>query len=273
MAAAAATAAVVGATVNRETQGNQDGEAGESAPSTEIPGIPFSRFRARAAKPTASSKIVSGSPSLSSAPGPEACALEGCDVSILLDSTPGNPSEKESVANNPSLRGFEVIDRAKAELEAKCPLTISCSDILAFAARDSAFAAGGIDYTVPASRRDGPVSLESEVLQNLPPPFFDAEQLKQNFARKNLTAEEMVTLSGAHSIGVSHCSFSKCLYAFNATHLQDPSIDPALALVLKRRCPRPPSSGGTPDPAVPLDVVTTNRVNSHTRTRQVARRQ
>ncbi|MQL94809.1 hypothetical protein Taro_027472, partial [Colocasia esculenta] len=99
-------------------------------------------------------------------------------------------------------------------------------------------------------------------LQNLPPPFFDAEQLKQNFARKNLTAEEMVTLSGAHSIGVSHCSFSKRLYAFNATHPQDPSIDPALALVLKRRCLRPPSSGGAPDPAVPLDVVTPNRLDN-----------
>ncbi|MQL68357.1 hypothetical protein Taro_000647 [Colocasia esculenta] len=37
------------------------------APSTEIPGIPLSRSRARAAKPTASSKIVSGSPSLSCA--------------------------------------------------------------------------------------------------------------------------------------------------------------------------------------------------------------
>lgn len=192
--------------------------------------------------------------------------LQGCDASILLDSTPGNPSEKESVANNPSLRGFEVIDQAKAKIEARCPQTVSCSDILAFAARDGAFAVGGgIDYAVPAGRRDGRVSLESEVLQNLPPPFFDAEQLKQNFARKNLSVEEMVTLSGAHSIGVSHCSsFSNRLYSFNSTHQQDPAMDRTLAAALKRRCPPPSTSSGAGgrDPFVPLDVVTPNRLDN-----------
>ncbi|MQM18514.1 hypothetical protein Taro_051508 [Colocasia esculenta] len=192
------------------------------------------------------------------------CFVRGCDASILLDSTPENPSEKESKANL-GLRGFMVIDRAKAELEAKCPHTVSCSDILAFAARDGAFAVGrGIDYYVPAGRRDGCASLQSEPLQNLPSPFFDAEQLTQIFARKNLTAEEMVALSGAHSIGVSHCSsFSKRLYNFSATHPQDPSMDPALALVLKRMCPRTPSSGGgIPDPVVPMDLVTPNRLDN-----------
>jgi peroxidase len=73
------------------------------------------------------------------------------------------------------LRGYEVIDEAKAELEAQCPQTVSCADIIAFVAGDSA-------YKVPSGRRDGRVSLIDEPTQNLPPPFFDAKQLEDNFA-------------------------------------------------------------------------------------------
>ncbi|XVF31516.1 hypothetical protein REPUB_Repub16aG0152700 [Reevesia pubescens] len=188
------------------------------------------------------------------------CFVRGCDASVLLDSTPGRPSEKKHPANNPSLRGFEVIDQAKAEIEAKCPQTVSCADIIAFAARDSAYKLGGINYVVPSGRRDGRVSLRDEGFGNLPPPFFNAKQLEENFARKGLNLDEMVTLSGAHSIGVSHCSsFSDRLYSFNKTHLQDPSLDPEFARQMRKRCPRPGSSS---DPTVPLDVLTPHRLDN-----------
>ena len=187
--------------------------------------------------------------------------FQGCDASVLLDSTPGNPAEKENIANNPSLRGFEVIDEAKAELEAQCPKTVSCADIIAFAARDSAYKVGGKNYKVLSGRRDGRVSREDEPTQNLPPPIFDVKQLEENFARKGLSLDEMVTLSGAHSIGVSHCSsFSKRLYTFNATHPQDPSMDPKFARALKTKCPK--NAGNDYPITVPLDVLTPHRLDN-----------
>ncbi|KAJ4721721.1 Peroxidase [Melia azedarach] len=182
------------------------------------------------------------------------CFVRGCDASVLLDSKPGNPSEKENVANNGTLRGFEVIDEAKAEVEAECPHTVSCADILAFAARDSANISGGITYAVPAGRRDGRISLKDEPSEYLPSPFLNATQLKENFAVKGLTLDEMVTLSGAHSIGVAHCArILNRLYFFNSTHPQDPSLDSEYAKELKKKCPQGISGLG---PAVALDPVT-----------------
>ncbi|KAK8282785.1 hypothetical protein V6Z12_D08G050000 [Gossypium hirsutum] len=175
------------------------------------------------------------------------CFVRGCDASVLLRSVPGNPpAEMDHPANNPSLRGFEVIDEAKAQIEAQCPGTVDY-------------------YAIPAGRRDGRVSIIDEVTQNLPPPSFNAQQIAQLFARKGMSVDEMVTLSGAHSIGVSHCSsISNRLYSFNATHAQDPSLDPNYAAFLKTKCPPPTSAAGAGgDPTtVPLDSVTPNRLDN-----------
>ncbi|KAL6193768.1 hypothetical protein ACLB2K_034852 [Fragaria x ananassa] len=182
------------------------------------------------------------------------CFVMGCDASILLDSKPGKPAaEKESMGNK-GVQGFEVIDEAKANIEAQCPNTVSCADIITFAARDSVFITGGTYYSAPGGRRDGTVSLVSEVTKNLPDAFLNATQLKTNFARKGLSLKDMVTLSGAHSIGDSHCSsFSKRLYSFNKTHAQDPELDAAYGEYLKSKCPN--VKNGV-DPVVAFDPLT-----------------
>ncbi|KAI4307016.1 hypothetical protein L6164_030251 [Bauhinia variegata] len=194
------------------------------------------------------------------------CFIRGCDASVLIDSTPQNTAEKDSPANSPSLIGYEVIDNAKARLEAVCEGIVSCADIVAFAARDSFEMTGGLGYDVPAGRRDGRISLASETIK-LPSPAFNVDQLTKIFAAKGLTQEEMVTLTGAHTIGHSHCSsFSNRLYNFSGTSRQDPSLDRSYAIRLKRQCPQGstnqslvvpmnPSSPGRADVGFYVDVL------------------
>ncbi|CAI0545345.1 unnamed protein product [Linum tenue] len=174
------------------------------------------------------------------------CFVRGCDGSVLPK------AERDHPANNPGLRGFNVISKAKRRIERICPNTVSCADILAFAARDSSQILGRINYPVPAGRRDGLVSSFNEVTPNLPSPRLTADQLIQNFASKGLSADEMVTLSGAHSIGRSRCSsFSDRLY-------NDPSLDRNYAATLKATCP---ANGGS-DPTVAMDPATPNRLDN-----------
>lgn len=65
------------------------------------------------------------------------CFVEGCDGSILIDS--GAETDERRAFGHQGVRGFDIIERAKAELEAICPRIVSCSDIVAIAARDAVF--------------------------------------------------------------------------------------------------------------------------------------
>ncbi|XP_050224615.1 peroxidase 19 isoform X1 [Mercurialis annua] len=185
------------------------------------------------------------------------CFVEGCDASILISKKPGTKELAEKDAeDNKDLRaeGFEGIKKAKALVESKCPGVVSCSDILAIAARDYTHLAGGPYYQVKKGRWDGKISMASRVPFNLPRANSTVDQLLKLFKSKGLTLEDLVVLSGAHTIGFAHCSqFLTRLYNFHGTKKPDPDIDPRLLKALKMSCP---PFGGNLDIVAPFDVTT-----------------
>ncbi|KAA8527506.1 hypothetical protein F0562_034779 [Nyssa sinensis] len=163
--------------------------------------------------------------------------FQGCDASVLLDSTANNTAEKAAIPNL-SLAGFDVIDEIKTQLEKTCPGVVSCADIVALAAKDSvSFQFKKSMWEVLTGRRDGTISRASEALANIPSPFFDFTTLKQAFANKTLTVQDLVVLSGAHTIGVGHCNFfSNRLYNFTGKGDADPTLNSTYAAILKMKC-------------------------------------
>nr|XP_023925182.1 peroxidase 1-like [Quercus suber] len=168
------------------------------------------------------------------------CFVRGCDASVLLDSTPNNTAEKDAPPDL-TLGGFNIIDDIKSEVEKTCPRIVSCADIVALAARDSVpFQYKRLLWEVPLGRRDGTISLASEVIANIPAPTFNFSQLKQNFASKSLRQPLtfLTILQGGHTIDVGHCNlFSQRLYNFTAgKHDANPSLNSTYAAFLKTQC-------------------------------------
>ncbi|KAF8704232.1 hypothetical protein HU200_031730 [Digitaria exilis] len=130
------------------------------------------------------------------------CFVEGCDASVLIQ---GNGTERTDPANL-SLGGFNVIDAAKRLLEVVCPATVSCSDIIVLAARDAVVFTGGPAVPVTLGRRDGLVSLASNVRRNIIDTGFSVDAMAASFTAKGLTLDDLVTLSGGHTIGSAHCN-------------------------------------------------------------------
>ncbi|TYI39148.1 hypothetical protein ES332_A02G077000v1 [Gossypium tomentosum] len=163
------------------------------------------------------------------------CFVQGCDGSVLLDGSASGPGEQQAPPNL-SLRAkaFEIINDLRNRIEKACGRVVSCSDIVALAARDSVYLSGGPDYGIPLGRRDGlTFATVNATLQNLPPPFANATTILSMLATKNFDPTDVVALSGGHTIGISHCtSFTTRLYP-----TQDPTMDKTFANNLKVICP------------------------------------
>ncbi|CAN8264440.1 unnamed protein product [Cochlearia groenlandica] len=161
------------------------------------------------------------------------CFVQGCDGSILISGT----NTERTAGPNLNLRGFEVIDNAKTQLEAACPGVVSCADILALAARDTVVLTRGTTWQVPTGRRDGRVSLASNT-NNLPGPGDSVAVQQQKFTALGLNTRDLVVLVGGHTIGTAGCGVIRNRL-FNSTgQPADPTIDPTFAAQLRTQCPQ-----------------------------------
>ncbi|ERM99600.1 hypothetical protein AMTRI_Chr10g230500 [Amborella trichopoda] len=189
------------------------------------------------------------------------CFVEGCDASVLVRSTPFNKAENDADINL-SLPGdgFDVIVRAKSALELSCPGVVSCSDIMSLATRNLITMVGGPFYKVRLGRKDGKVSMASHVAGNLPLPSMSISQMANIFESKGFSIAEMVALSGAHTIGFSHCKeFSSRIYNFSRTSTVDPALNPRYAQGLQEACK---SLNSNPALSVFNDIMTPNKFDN-----------
>ncbi|PKI47232.1 hypothetical protein CRG98_032369 [Punica granatum] len=187
--------------------------------------------------------------------------VDGCDASVLITSNAFNQAERDSDLNL-SLPGdgFDVVIRAKTALELECPGIVSCSDILAVATRDLVSMVGGPFYNVSLGRKDGLTSKAATVRSHLAEPTFPLDKIISMFNSKGFNIEEMVALSGAHTIGFSHCKeFSGRLFNYSKSNPTDPTIHPKYAEGLKKLC-----ANYTKDPTMSAfnDVMTPNKFDN-----------
>lgn len=94
---------------------------------------------------------------------------------------------------------------------------------------------GGPYYNVRLGRKDSLISDGSRIESNLPNQYMNMDQIIEKFTSKGLTIKEMVALTGAHTIGFTHCKeFSNRIFNFSKTTEVDPTMHPKLAAGLRK---------------------------------------
>ncbi|KAL2896340.1 Cationic peroxidase 1 [Bienertia sinuspersici] len=177
------------------------------------------------------------------------CFVNGCDGSILLDSTPNFQSEKTAAPNNNSARGFEVVDQIKAKLEKACPGIVSCADILAIIARDAVVLYGGPTWKVKLGRRDSRTASVNAANSFIPQPTFNLDNLISSFARVDYRLKtwwSCLHIGSAHTVGLARCT------VFRSRIYNDTDISGGFAKYLQKKCPKK----GNDNVLQPLDYRT-----------------
>ncbi|PKU75039.1 peroxidase 51 [Dendrobium catenatum] len=190
------------------------------------------------------------------------CFVQGCDGSILIASTPENTAERDH-PDNLSIAGdgFDTVGRAKEAVDAvpQCENKVSCADILVMATRDVVYLAGGPSYEVELGRLDGLSSTSTSVNGKIPQASSNLDQLNAIFGDLGLSQDDMIALSGAHTLGFSHCSnFANRVRNFSKYYPVDPTLNRTYAAQLQELCP----TNVDPTLVAPLDPITTLRFDN-----------
>ncbi|KAJ7519482.1 hypothetical protein O6H91_20G040700 [Diphasiastrum complanatum] len=177
------------------------------------------------------------------------CFVQGCDASLLINDTNGEQTSFPNLTLRQS--AFAIIDLIKSQLESKCPGVVSCADILALAVRECINQTGGSFFEIPTGRRDSlNFSSDATVRANLKPPTSNISVLISSFSSKGLNPTDLAAVSGAHTVGTSHCnSFSNRLRP-----TVDPTLNSTLAIKLQQLCPNSSNINALTN----LDMVTPN---------------
>ncbi|KAH7373705.1 hypothetical protein KP509_17G069800 [Ceratopteris richardii] len=169
------------------------------------------------------------------------CQVDGCEASILLNKGTDGTRETDSPSNL-GIRKLSAIDKVKVQLEAVCPQTVSCADIIALAARDAVARSGGPDIRMPLGRLDGFEASSAAATQALPPATISASGAVRLFEAMGMNLDESVAMLGSHTVGAAHCTnFVDRLYP-----QLDPDLGPVFGASLRARCPN------RSDPAINL---------------------
>eukprot|EP00803_Ostreobium_quekettii_P004239 evm.model.scf_428.1 EVM.evm.TU.scf_428.1 scf_428:17482-20213(-) len=107
--------------------------------------------------------------------------------------------EAGEVQNNGLAVGIDVLTDLHANLkDMNCPVTMA--DLIQIAGAEAVATAGGPKMKVELGRKDVPKD-KIDTMDNLPSPFQSADELKKLFTGNTYTVQDLVALSGAHTIG------------------------------------------------------------------------
>ncbi|EOY29479.1 Ascorbate peroxidase 6 [Theobroma cacao] len=104
--------------------------------------------------------------------------------------------ELERPENAGLKKSLKVLEKAKKEVDAIQP--VSWADMIAVGGAEAVSVCGGPKIPVALGRLD---SAEPDPEGKLPQESLDASGLKQSFQRKGFSTQELVALSGAHTLG------------------------------------------------------------------------
>ncbi|XP_043694350.1 peroxidase 55-like [Telopea speciosissima] len=158
----------------------------------------------------------------------------GCEGSVLITSTAHDAERDADLNLSLPPDGFDLVIRAKKIVEAACPGVVSCADILAILARDVVYYAKGPWWPVDKGRRDGRNSKAANVAANVPSGYSNLTDLIERFQSKGQSKFDLVTLSGAHNLGLTHCKEFA-----NRLRQPDPTMNETLRTGLINGCPYP----------------------------------